>query len=330
MSLLRAALFFQSTTSVAGSGYNEFVDLMSTESCINDGQCGTNGNQCCSGASHSTLACGTSHCEPWCEKIAGYIKDQLESGTGCVALIAEGVALCEAIGLGPENPFADICAAIVVAGCPIISHYIGNDVPDAQTLCNEIGVCAGGKTGKRCGCLQDSQCTTHAEGCCSGSSHFTMACPGLKRCDLSSVTWYRTITPAWNTGLCLDLPSDSDRDSAWNGAPLQLWECNGGESQRWVFDNGQLRFGADETKCIDAGDMSNGNQLFLWDCNGAKQQTWNFDSDAGKLYLADTATCVDLYGDAQDSGQAFHIWDCSGDWNQQWSIWNVDSEAVVV
>merc|ERR1712070_1067700 len=133
-------------------------------------------------------------------------------------------------------------------------------------------------------------------------------------------SWYKTITPASNTGLCLDLPGDDAR----NGNNLWLWECNGGESQRWVFDNYQIRFGADESKCIDAGDMSNGVQLLLWDCNGYPQQTWGFDSDAASVYLADTSTCLDFYAEWQSNGQPLHVWDCSGDWNQEWSIWDID------
>jgi alpha-galactosidase len=133
-------------------------------------------------------------------------------------------------------------------------------------------------------------------------------------------SWYKTITPSSNTNLCLDLPGDD----ASNGNQLWLWECNGQESQRWVFDNWQIRFGADESKCIDAGDMSDGMQLFLWDCNGYPQQTWGYDSDAARVYLASTSTCLDYYGDWQSSGQPLHVWDCTGDWNQEWSIWNID------
>lgn len=137
-------------------------------------------------------------------------------------------------------------------------------------------------------------------------------------------SWYKTITPSSNTNLCLDLPGDDPS----NGNSLWLWECNGAESQRWVFDNYQIRFGADESKCIDAGDMSNGLQMFLWDCNGYPQQSWGFDVDASRMYLTDTGTCLDFYGDWQSNGQPLHVWDCSGDWNQEWSLWNVGSSAL--
>ena len=65
----------------------------------------------------------------------------------------------------------------------------------------------------------------------------------------SSPTYYKTITPQSNTDLCLDLPGDS-----------------GQESQPWVFDNWQIRFGADVSECLDAKSMQDGIQSMLWSC----------------------------------------------------------------
>jgi alpha-galactosidase len=124
--------------------------------------------------------------------------------------------------------------------------------------------------------------------------------------------------------MCVDLPGNDPS----NGNQLWLWECNGQESQRWVFDSYQIRFGADESKCVDAGEMWRGKQLVLWDCNGSPQQTWGFDADASRIYLTNTATCLDFYGDMESLGQPLHVWDCNGEWNQAWSIWNVDSSSL--
>ena len=85
---------------------------------------------------------------------------------------------------------------------------------------------------------------------------------------------YKTITPQSNMDLCLDLPGDS-----------------GQESQPWVFDNWQIRFGADVSKCLDAGSMQDGFQLMLWSCNGLPQQQWGYDASASRVYLANTAAC---------------------------------------
>merc|ERR1719162_2248054 len=91
-------------------------------------------------------------------------------------------------------------------------------------------------------------------------------------------SWYKTITPSQNTSLCLDLPGGD----AHNGNMLWLWECQGVDSQIWVFNNYQVRYGANENFCIDAGEMEDGSQLMLWECNGVKQQTWGYSDDYTK------------------------------------------------
>merc|ERR1740117_1303995 len=137
-------------------------------------------------------------------------------------------------------------------------------------------------------------------------------------------TWYKTITQSNDNRLCLDLPGGDTTQ----GTALWMWECNGGESQRWVFDSYQLRYGADESKCVDAGDTSNGNQAVLWECNGYPQQDWSYDSDASRIYLSNTGTCMDFYADQQWNGQPVHTWECNGQQNQEWTLWNVDSSSA--
>ena len=50
-------------------------------------------------------------------------------------------------------------------------------------------------------------------------------------------------------------------------------------------------FGADVSKCLDAGSMQDGFQLMLWSCNGLPQQQWGYDASASRVYLANTAVC---------------------------------------
>lgn len=99
------------------------------------------------------------------------------------------------------------------------------------------------------------------------------------------------------------------------------------DSQHWVFDNYQIRYGGDENFCIDAADMSDGTQLMLWECNGLTQQTWAYDSDALRVYIAGTSTCLDFWHDQQWSGQALHVWGCNDGWNQQWDLWDAPAPS---
>jgi len=135
---------------------------------------------------------------------------------------------------------------------------------------------------------------------------------------------YKTITPEDNQDLCLDVPGGT----AYNGNSLWLWECNEMAGQIWVIDNYQIRYGDDESYCIDSGDMGAGTQLFLWECNGQPQQTWSYDSDAMRVYTDNTATCLDYYEDQAYNGQALHVWDCSGLGNQKWHLWDSDGSAL--
>jgi len=154
------------------------VDAMNqTASCTRDGQCQR--GACCSGKAHTTFHCGVGFCESMCEKV---VDKMIKKGAirGCAEIIGEGDAICEAVGLGPEDPLADICAATVTIGCPIVAHELAKKVTNPKELCQKIGLCK--CNGKRCGCLKDGQCTDSTGDCCSGKSHHTAACGALTRC----------------------------------------------------------------------------------------------------------------------------------------------------
>lgn len=128
-----------------------------------------------------------------------------------------------------------------------------------------------------------------------------------------------TISPNADPTQCLDATQDV--------VPLlQLWECNGLESQLWYFDSGsyKIQWGGDRSMCVDAGSsVTGGTRLILWNCNGLEQQVWGYGSDL-TIYLAksrtDAAYCMDLAGGAYDSGTAVQIWNCNGLANQQWQV----------
>merc|ERR1711865_712846 len=84
-----------------------------------------------------------------------------------------------------------------------------------------------------------------------------------------------------NDDFCVDLPGSEP----YNGNEVVLWKCNGMDSQTWVIDNHQIRYGAQEDFCIDARDGSSGTQLMLWECNGSDHQTWGYDENSLQLHL---------------------------------------------
>jgi len=140
-------------------------------------------------------------------------------------------------------------------------------------------------------------------------------------------SWYKTITPSEDTGVCLALMSGS---KPVDGTKLFLLECDGKDEQKWVFDRSQIRYGADEKFCVDAVNMTvdepnrqSAGQFVLWDCNGETQQTWGYDADASTIYIADSNFCLDFWEGPPNStstGQLFHGGECNGQDNQKWSI----------
>jgi hypothetical protein len=102
-------------------------------------------------------------------------------------------------------------------------------------------------------------------------------------------------------GYCLTLP---DGDTT-NGNRVQLQDgciphpMSDHTTQEWLarqvvhgktFD---IRYKADPSKCLDAGDATSGGMqegfaLMIWDCNKLPQQVWGYDADMQTIYLADS------------------------------------------
>jgi len=141
------------------------------------------------------------------------------------------------------------------------------------------------------------------------------------RLESGDTTTIFTINPDSALNQCLDLAQGGGISE------LQLWECNGLESQLWYFDSGsyQIQWGGDRTQCIDAGgSLAAGNRLMLWSCNGMEQQIWGYDTEGLTVFLAQSSTdatyCMDLSGGSFDSGTPVDIWNCNGLANQQWQL----------
>lgn len=126
------------------------------------------------------------------------------------------------------------------------------------------------------------------------------------------------IVPDGHRRMCVDLRDESGDD----GTGIQLWECNGHESQLWYFDEGsfQIAWAGNSNKCIDAGDQQDGSLLKLWECgknddgSNWENQNWGFDADYGTIYLinsvADASLCLGIHGDWLSSGNGVRVVNC--------------------
>ena len=61
-----------------------------------------------------------------------------------------------------------------------------------------------------------------------------------------------------------------------NGTPIQLWDCNGTESQRWIHIDNLALMNPRSGRCLDVPNNDpNPVPLQLWDCNGTFAQHWS-------------------------------------------------------
>ncbi|GIJ67955.1 ricin-type beta-trefoil lectin domain protein [Virgisporangium ochraceum] len=118
---------------------------------------------------------------------------------------------------------------------------------------------------------------------------------------------------------CLDVENDGTDD----GTPIQIYDCNGSDAQRWTFGvDGTLRaFG----KCLDVqfDGTENGTPVWLWECNGSVAQEWQ--AVGNTLLNPHSGKCLDIPWDDATSGNDLHIWDCNNDANQHWHLTGGDS-----
>ncbi|MDH6120008.1 O-glycosyl hydrolase [Kitasatospora sp. GAS204A] len=129
-------------------------------------------------------------------------------------------------------------------------------------------------------------------------------------------------TPGTQTGAVASaLPGkclDANGDSTVNGTAVQLWDCNGGDSQAWTWENGTLTHGG---KCLDVTGQgtANGSLAELWECNGGANQQWTPQAD-GTLKGAQSGRCLDDPAASLTNGTQLEIWDCNGGANQRWTL----------
>lgn len=115
---------------------------------------------------------------------------------------------------------------------------------------------------------------------------------------------------------------DANGAGTANGTQIQLWDCNGGAAQQWVYvyADKSLHIYGNYSKCLDADGATiaaNGTKLQVWDCHGGTNQGWIPQAD-GTLRSAATGRCVDATGAGTANGTPIQLYDCNGGVAQTW------------
>ncbi|GAB3814778.1 glycoside hydrolase family 27 protein [Micromonospora zhanjiangensis] len=123
-----------------------------------------------------------------------------------------------------------------------------------------------------------------------------------------------TVLRGVGSNRCLDDPNSSTS----NGTQMRIWDCTGGNNQRWTYTTGgQLQVLG---KCLDAynNQTSAGTKVIIWDCNGQTNQQWRINAD-GTITGVQSGLCLDVNGAATANGTLVVIWTCNGQSNQKWT-----------
>ncbi|MEK4034042.1 ricin-type beta-trefoil lectin domain protein [Methylocystis sp. IM3] len=117
-----------------------------------------------------------------------------------------------------------------------------------------------------------------------------------------------------------------------NGTKVQLWECLGGQNQKWLTNRNGTIVNAQSNRCLDA-DLNtigqNGTIIQLWDCWGGKNQNWTFTiSQRGEGFppaglqneQGFTSNVLDAdLGTIASNGTKIQLWENFYGPNQQWT-----------
>jgi Ricin-type beta-trefoil lectin domain len=119
-------------------------------------------------------------------------------------------------------------------------------------------------------------------------------------------------------GRCLD---EDVASVTHNGTKAQVWDCHGGNNQKWtVYSDGTIRVTHDG-RCLDediAGGTRNGTKVQLWNCTGGDNQKWTVYTD-GRIVNGHDGRCLDedIAGGTRN-GTKVQVWQCTGGDNQGW------------
>ncbi|KAF9562513.1 hypothetical protein CPC08DRAFT_663165 [Agrocybe pediades] len=127
--------------------------------------------------------------------------------------------------------------------------------------------------------------------------------------------------PNGNTNKCLDV-----RGAVFaNGTPVQIYDCNGSNAQKWLLTRDLTKIQLAGTNfCLDATSASppNGTGLKIWQCfDNLPAQSWIYSRSDNKIRLnAGANQCVDLTNGVLTNSNQVQTWECgNNNPNQVWT-----------
>lgn len=117
------------------------------------------------------------------------------------------------------------------------------------------------------------------------------------------------------TNKCLD----DYQDLATNNNKVEIWTCNGNNSQTWTTEaDGTIRING---MCLDVtgAGTANGTKVELYTCHGTGNQQWQPTADAA-LVNPESGKCLDDPGSSTTNGTQLQIYTCKNTPSQSWTL----------
>jgi hypothetical protein len=125
-------------------------------------------------------------------------------------------------------------------------------------------------------------------------------------------------------GKCLDVRGGSTS----NGAPIQVWACNGLRQQAWTprsTTGALLSMGTNSALDVVGFGTGNGTILQLWSALGNANQAWYFAQSA---IVANGGRVLDAVGASSANGTRMQLWDDLDGANQRW-VFDISTGQII-
>ncbi|RDB27198.1 Extracellular exo-alpha-L-arabinofuranosidase [Hypsizygus marmoreus] len=123
--------------------------------------------------------------------------------------------------------------------------------------------------------------------------------------------------PNGNNNKCLDVRGAKFA----NGTPVQIYDCNGTNAQKWIINDANTKVRVAGTNfCLDAGtNPASGVGMKIWQCYaGLAQQAWYYTEDK-RIAVAGQGQCLDLTNGVLTNGNQVQTWKCTN--KDVYQIW---------
>jgi hypothetical protein len=150
----------------------------------------------------------------------------------------------------------------------------------------------------------------------SSSASPSSAAGSGSRTEPSATPLARAVTATLVQGsFCLD----NYASGTTNGNPLQMWHCDGIDSQQWTFaTDGTVRVVGKCMRPVD-GASAYGVKVELWECDRTASQQWVRGPD-GTLAHPASGACLEDPAPGDDYGSRPQLAACDNGPNQRWDL----------